>query len=100
MAKSRVTLTLEPGEEAAVRAAAESEGLDLSAFLRVAALAEVARINRTKARFAEIDRVSRSAETAPAEDLPETSPADDAVIDAFLDAIDTAFARRRGGAAA
>jgi hypothetical protein len=100
MAKSRLTLTLEPDEEAAVRAAAESEGLDLSAFLRVAALAEVTRINRTKARFAEIDRLSRSAETAPAEGLPDTSPADDAAMDSYLDAIDTAFVKRGGGAAA
>ncbi len=100
MAKSRMTLTLEPEEEAAVRAAAESEGLDLSAFLRVAALAEVARINRTRAGFAEIDRRSESAERAPAEDLSETSPADDSAMDSYLDAIDTAFVRRGGGAPA
>jgi hypothetical protein len=96
MAKTRVTLTLESDEDAAVRAAAEEEGLDLSAFLRVAALAEVARINRTKARFAELDELSRAAEEAPAEDLPKPSPADGAAMDTYLDAIDAAFAKRGG----
>jgi uncharacterized protein (DUF1778 family) len=107
MAKTRVTLTLEPDEDAAVRAAAEEEELDLSAFLRVAALAEVARIKRTNAAFAEIDRLSRSAEEATAledteggEALAAASPADDAAMDAYLDAIDRGVTRRRGGSAA
>lgn len=98
--KHRVTLTLETDEDAAVRAAADNEGLDLSAFLRVAALAEVARINRTRARFAEIDELNRSAEEAPAEQHPDASPAEDAAMDAYLDAIDNSFAKRGGGAVA
>ncbi|MFC4032797.1 ribbon-helix-helix protein, CopG family [Streptomyces polygonati] len=100
MAKTRVTLTLESDEDAAVRAAAEEEGLDLSAFLRVAALAEVARISRTRARFAEVDEVSRAAEEAQAEQSSDASPAADAAMDAYLDAIDSALTRRGGGAAA
>ncbi|WP_405586690.1 hypothetical protein [Streptomyces sp. NBC_01190] len=104
MAKNRMTLTLESDEDAAVRAAAQEEGLELSAFLRVAALAEVSRLRRTKARFAEIDALSRAAEQAPAEGRPaeqtEPSAADDAAMDSYLDAIDTAFAKRRPGTAA
>jgi uncharacterized protein (DUF1778 family) len=101
MAKNRLTLTLEPEEDAAVRAAAEAEGLDLSAFLRAAALAEVARVRRTTARFAELDALSRDAETAGQGAPPTAAPADDAAMDAYLDAIDTAFAHRgRGGGAA
>jgi 8-oxo-dGTP pyrophosphatase MutT (NUDIX family) len=100
MAKTRVTLTLESDEDAAVRAAAEEAGLDLSAFLRVAALAEVARVNRTKAGFAELDELSRSAEEAPPDPSFDPSPADDAATGTYLDAFDRAFAKRRGGAAA
>ncbi|WP_225844401.1 hypothetical protein [Streptomyces sp. HPF1205] len=100
MAKHRVTLTPEVEEEAAVRAAAEEAGLDLSAFLRVAALAEVARIRRVRENFGEIDRLSREAEEAPAQPVGEESRNDDAAMDAYLDAIDAGLGSRGGGAAA
>jgi hypothetical protein len=99
MAKTRVTLTLESDEESAVRSAAAEEGLDLSAFLRAAALAEVARLQRVKARFAEIDEASRAAEEAPVDGLPEASAADDAAMDSYLDAVDSAFTKHGGAAA-
>lgn len=100
MAKHRMTLTLEADEEEAIRAAADEAGLDLSAFLRVAALAEVARIERVRQGFAEVDRLSRAAEEAPVEDMPESSPGRAASVDAFLDAVDAELARRTRGAAA
>ncbi|WP_037912668.1 hypothetical protein [Actinacidiphila yeochonensis] len=101
MTKSRLTLTLEPEEEEAVRAAAQAEGLDLSAFLRVAALSEVARVHRIAARFAELDGLSRAAEAEPADDTGVMPPsaADREAMKTYLDAIDAAFARRGGAAA-
>lgn len=100
MAKHRMTLTLEADEEEAIRAAADAAGLDLSAFLRVAALAEVARIDRVRQGFAEIDRLSRAVEEAQEPGMPESSPEQAAAVDAFLDAADVEAARRTRGAAA
>ncbi|MFJ2257888.1 hypothetical protein ACIOKD_05980 [Streptomyces sp. NPDC087844] len=94
MAKNRITLTLDPGEDAAIREAAAEYGLDLSAFLRTAALAEVARCRRIRDRFAEVDAVSRAAEGNAPEDQPDASPEDDAAMDAYLDAIDGGFGTR------
>ncbi|MFG1805847.1 hypothetical protein [Streptomyces sp. NPDC049040] len=100
MAKHRMTLTLEAEEEEAIRAAADAMGLDLSAFLRIAALAEVARMDRVTQGFAEIDRLNQAAEEAPAADMPESSPEQTSAVDAFLDAADAEAARRTRGAAA
>ena len=100
MAKHRMTLTLDADEEHAIRAAADAAGLDLSAFLRVAALAEVARIERVRKGFAEIDRLSSGVEEARARDLPKSSPERAAAVHAFLDAVDAEAARRTRGAAA
>lgn len=99
-AKHRMTLTLEADEEEAIRVAAEAAGFDLSAFPRIAALAEVARIDRVRQGFAEIDRLSRAVEEAPAEDMPGSSPEQAATVDAFLEAVDAEVARRTRGAVA
>lgn len=99
MAKNRITLTLDPGEDAAIREAAAEYGLDLSAFLRTAALAEVARYRRVRDRFAEVDAVSRAAEEGAPEDVPPSSPEDDDAMDAYLDALDGGFVARGSTAA-
>ncbi|WP_433891991.1 hypothetical protein [Streptomyces sp. CA-111067] len=61
---------------------------------------EVARIERVEARFAVIDQVSRAAGTAATDAPVAASPVEDAAMDTYLDAIDTAVARRgaAGGA--
>lgn len=99
MAKNRITLTLDPGEDTAIREAAAYYGLDLSAFLRTAALAEVARCRRVRDRFAEVDAVSRAAEEAAPDVPPGAAPEDDAAMDAYLDAIDGGFGTRGSTAA-
>ncbi|MER5223486.1 hypothetical protein [Streptomyces flaveus] len=91
MAKNRITLTFDPGEDVAIREAAAAYGLSLSAFLRTAALAEVARCQRARARFAEVDAASRAAEESTPDVTPTAAPGDDAAMDAFLDAIDSGF---------
>ncbi|NGO45881.1 hypothetical protein [Streptomyces ureilyticus] len=87
MAAHRITLTVGPGEDTAIREAATASGPGLSAFLRTAALAEAARRRRVLARFTEVDAVGRAAE----ESAPDVTPGDDAAMDAFLDAIDSDF---------
>lgn len=94
MAKTRITVTFDPADEAVVREAAAEYGLDLATFLRTAALAEAGRQARIRVRFAEIDAINRSAEAAEPEAAPDTSPEDDAAMDAYLDAIDAGFTRR------
>ncbi|GAA2649970.1 hypothetical protein [Streptomyces vastus] len=95
MAKNRITLTLDPGEDAAIRKAATDYGLDLSAFLRTAPLAEVTRYWRVRDRFSEVDAVSRAAEESTPDDVsPAVAPEDDAAMDAYLAAIDGGFGTR------
>ncbi|MEV0094091.1 hypothetical protein [Streptomyces sp. NPDC050738] len=94
MAKTRITVTFEPAEESVVRDAAAEYGLDLSGFLRTAALAEAARQAHIKARFAEVDAISRSAEQAESGVAPASTPEDDAAMDTFLDAIDSGSGAR------
>ncbi|MFC4465884.1 hypothetical protein ACFPH6_15355 [Streptomyces xiangluensis] len=89
MAKNRITPTFDPGENAANHEAVADYGLDLSALLRIAALAEAARVRRAQGRFAEVDAVSRAAEESTPDIPPGTAPGDGAAMDAYLDAIDT-----------
>lgn len=101
MVKHRITLPVEDQEEADIRDAAQQAGLDLSAFLRVAALAEVARIRRLREGFAEIDQLNREAEeAAPPSDEQLSAPDEVAAADALLAAADVEIARRMRGAAA
>jgi hypothetical protein len=98
MAKHRITLTVGPGEDTAIREAATAFGLGLSAFLRTAALAEAARRRRALARFAEVDAVSRAAEENTPDDISPAAPEDDAAMDAYLNAIDGGFGTRGSSA--
>lgn len=101
MAKHRLTLTVEAQDEGAIRDAAQAAGLDLSAFLRVAALSEAARIQRVREGFSEIDRLNRDAEgTSLTGDERVSGHDDQAAADALLAAADAEIARRMRGAAA
>ncbi|MFG2023920.1 hypothetical protein [Streptomyces sp. NPDC048825] len=89
MVKNRITPTFDPGENAANHEAVADYGLDLSAFLRIAALAEAARVRRAQGRFAEVDAVSRAAEESTPDIPPDAAPGGRCRHGRLPDAIDT-----------
>lgn len=79
MAKTRISISLEPDQAERIRLAAEEGGQDVSAFVVAAALTEAVRRERIAASFADIDAAIAAAE-AEAESL-DWPPASDAPAD-------------------
>ena len=76
MAKTRISISLDPDQAERIRLAAEEGGQDVSAFVVAAALTEAVRRERIAASFADIDAAIAAAE-AEAESL-DWPPASDA----------------------
>jgi sugar phosphate isomerase/epimerase len=78
MAKTRITISLDPEHAERIREHAERAGLDVSAYLVNAATRQMAEADATEAQFARIDAVIAAAEEAAAElsPLPEPTDAD------------------------
>ncbi|KUL36202.1 hypothetical protein [Streptomyces regalis] len=76
MAKTRISISLDPGDAELIKAVAAENGLDVSAFLVMAGRKEAVRLARLAESFAEIDAAIAAAE-AEAEEL--VWPPDDEV---------------------
>ena len=63
MAKTRISISLEPEQAARIKAAAAEGGQDVSAFMVSSALVEATRRERLPAAFSEIDAAIAAAET-------------------------------------
>jgi uncharacterized protein (DUF1778 family) len=104
MAKKRISISLDPKDEELIKAVAAENGLDVSAFIVMAARKEAARLARVAEAFADIDASIAAAE-AEADSLAwppdvDIDPAEAARIDAEInDARVRSAARRRGAAA-
>ncbi|MFS0693579.1 hypothetical protein [Streptomyces nitrosporeus] len=106
MAKTRISISLDPEDAETIKAVATESGLDVSAFLVMAGRREAARLARVSEAFSEIDAAIDRAD-AEAEQLPWPPDGD---ADSDTDAVDRArseiaaaraeaAARRRGAAA-
>jgi uncharacterized protein (DUF1778 family) len=62
MAKTRISISLEPAQAERIKAAAAEGGQDVSAFMVSSSLAEAARRERIAASFADIDAAIAAAE--------------------------------------
>ncbi|MEU5024258.1 plasmid mobilization protein [Streptomyces milbemycinicus] len=75
MAKSRITISLEPDQAERIRQHAERAGMDVSAYLVHATTRQMAESDAIEEQFAEVDaliaRVERAADGLPAEPAPE-----------------------------
>lgn len=69
MAKTRISISLDPEDAERIRAVAAEHGLDVSAFLVMAGRKEAARLARIAESFADIDAAIVQAE-AEADTLP------------------------------
>ncbi|GGW48028.1 hypothetical protein GCM10010381_36530 [Streptomyces xantholiticus] len=105
MAKTRISISLDPADADLIRTVAAEHGLDVSAFLVMAGRKEAARLARVAASFADIDDAIATAEaeadalTWPPE--PDVHPEEAARIRAEIEvARARSAARRRGGTAA
>ena len=76
MAKSRISISLEPHQADRIRAHAERAGLDVSAYLVNAAIRQMAEVEAIEAQFTAVDAViaAAGAEDTSLEPLPETPP--------------------------
>ncbi|WP_267241538.1 hypothetical protein [Streptomyces sp. PR69] len=106
MAKTRISISLEPEDAEAIKAVAAEHGLDVSAFLVMAGRKEAARLARIAAAFADIDAALAEAE-AEGDALawpPATGPdvdADEAArVRSEIAAARARSAERRRGSAA
>lgn len=75
MAKSRISISLEPDQAERIRAHAERAGLDVSAYLVNAAIRQMAEAEAIEAQFAQVDAMiaAADAEGASLELPPETT---------------------------
>ncbi|MEV0118123.1 hypothetical protein AB0H77_33600 [Streptomyces sp. NPDC050844] len=104
MAKTRISISLEPGDAELIRAVAAQHGLDVSAFLVAAGRKEAFRLARLAESFAEIDAAIAEAE-AEAEELDwppngDAEPDEVARVQAEIAAARAESAARRRGAVA
>ncbi|MEV0171092.1 hypothetical protein AB0I00_08175 [Streptomyces sp. NPDC050803] len=104
MAKTRISISLDPGDAELIKAVAAENGLDVSAFLVLAGRKEAVRLARLAESFAEIDAAIAAAE-AEAEELvwpPEDELDEDEVaqVQAEIAAARAESAARRRGAVA
>jgi uncharacterized protein (DUF1778 family) len=76
MAKTRISISLEPEQAERIKAAAAEGGQDVSAFMVAAALTEAIRRENVTAAFADIDAAIAAAETE-AESLEWPPPEDE-----------------------
>jgi hypothetical protein len=76
MAKTRISISLDPEHAERIRSHAERAGLDVSAYLVNAATRQMAEAEAIEANFAHVDAMIAAAESEAAalEPLPETSP--------------------------
>ncbi|MGF1427645.1 hypothetical protein [Kitasatospora sp. LaBMicrA B282] len=77
MAKTRISISLDSELSERIRAHAERAGLDLSAYLVLAATRQMAETDAAEAQFSHLDAVIASAEAEAAE-LPEPPAITDA----------------------
>lgn len=104
MARTRISISLDPEDAERIRAVAAEHGLDVSAFLVMAGRKEAARLARIAESFADIDAAIAEAE-AEADTLPwppdgDVDAEELARIEAEIAAARAASAARRRGAAA
>ncbi|WP_455355858.1 hypothetical protein [Streptomyces sp. SYSU K217416] len=104
MAKTRISISLEPEDAELIRSIAAESGLDVSAFLVMAGRKEAARLARIAEAFTDIDAAIAEAE-AEAEALPwppesSVDPEEAARAEAEIAAARARSAARRRGAAA
>jgi hypothetical protein len=76
MAKTRISISLDPEHAEHIRAHAERAGMDVSAYLVNAATRQMAQAEAIEAQFAHVDAIIAAAESEAAtlEPLPETTP--------------------------
>lgn len=104
MPKTRISISLEPGDAELIKTVAAENGLDVSAFLVAAGRKEAVRLARLAEAFADIDAVIARAEVE-AEELDWPPPGDvdaDEVarVQAEIAAARAESAARRRGAVA
>jgi hypothetical protein len=76
MAKTRISISLDPEHAERIRTHAERAGMDVSAYLVNAATRQMAEAEAIEAQFAQVDAMIAAAESEAAtlEPLPETAP--------------------------
>ncbi|MGC9535431.1 hypothetical protein [Streptomyces sp. UG1] len=104
MAKTRISISLDPGDAELIRAVAAENGLDVSAFLVMAGRKEAVRLARLAESFVGIDAAIEAAEAEAEElDWPPEGGVDEgevARIQAEIAAARAESAARRRGAVA
>ncbi len=98
MAKTRISISLDPAQAERIKAAAAEGGQDVSAFMVASALSEAARRERVAASFADIDAAIAAAE-AEANHLEWPPPEEVAPEEAERVRREIAAARARAAAA-
>lgn len=76
MAKTRISISIDPGDAERIRSHAERAGMDVSSYLVNAATRLMAEAEAIEAKFAHVDRMIAAAESEATtlEPLPETTP--------------------------
>jgi hypothetical protein len=76
MAKTRISISLDPELAEHIRSHAERAGIDVSAYLVNAATRQMAETEEIEAQFAHVDAIIAAAESEAStlEPLPETTP--------------------------
>ncbi|MEU8527264.1 MULTISPECIES: hypothetical protein [Streptomyces] len=80
MAKTHISISLDPEDAELIRNVAKENGLGVSAFLALAGRKEAARLERVAAAFADLDNAIAAAEAEaevmpwPSETAPEAPP--------------------------
>jgi hypothetical protein len=76
VAKTRISISLEPDQAERIRTHAERSGLDVSAYLVNAALRQMAEAEAIESQFARVDAMilAADAEGASLEPLPDVTP--------------------------
>ncbi|MBU7600909.1 hypothetical protein JGS22_025630 [Streptomyces sp. P38-E01] len=102
MARTRISISLDPEDAETIKAVAAESGLDVSAFLVMAGRREAARLARMSKAFSELDAAIDRADT-DAEQLPWPPESDTDAVDRARSEIAAAraeaAARRREAAA-
>ncbi|HZU57553.1 MAG TPA: hypothetical protein VFA06_16910 [Actinocrinis sp.] len=85
MAVKRFSVSTDEETHAAIRAHAEAQGLDVSAYLMVAARLLMAQDDLVTARFADVDAAIAAAESGPEAPALPLNEEEAAAVDRFLD---------------
>lgn len=87
MAVKRFSVSTDEQTHAAIKAHAEAQGLDISAYLMAAARQLMATDDLVAARFADVDAAIARAETGEEEPEVEVTPEDAEAMDSFIDSL-------------